>query len=62
MKLAHKVDSTLKDKFWFRSFELWNIDPQEFDDYGFEWFDHLLMVTNNKMAVNNNNNNDKKPK
>ena len=63
MKLAHKVDSTLKDKFWFRSFELWNIDPQEFDDYGFEWFDRFINGNQQQNGhVNNNNNNDKKTK
>lgn len=63
MKLAHKVDSTLKDKFWFRSFELWNIDPQEFDDYGFEWFDQFINGNQQQNGhVNNNNNNNKKTK
>lgn len=48
MKLAHKVDSVLNDKFWFRSFDLWNIDSSEFNDYGLEWFDRFLTEDDNQ--------------
>lgn len=58
MKLAHKVDSTLKDKFWFRSFELWNIDTQKFDDYGFEWFDQFINGNQQNGHMNNKTNDD----
>ena len=42
MKLAHNVDSVLNEKFWFKSFDSWNINPSEFSDYGFEWFDRFI--------------------
>ncbi|EMG45597.1 GCS1 Glutamate--cysteine ligase [Candida maltosa Xu316] len=52
MKLAHKVDSVLNDKFWFKSFESWNLKAHDFDNYGLEWFDKFI----NNTVVNHTEN------
>lgn len=46
MTLAHKVDSVLNDKFWFKSMDSWNLDYHEFTGYDFTWFDRFLMEGN----------------
>ncbi|KAI5951492.1 GSH1 [Candida jiufengensis] len=53
MKFAHNVDSPLKNKFWFKSFELWNLDYHEFIGYDFSWFDRYLSEGNDCLYDNN---------
>lgn len=51
MATAHKVDSVLKDKFWFKSFDLWNIDPAEFVGYDLSWFDRFINLGNDDLGA-----------
>ncbi|KAI5964746.1 GSH1 [Candida pseudojiufengensis] len=53
MQTAHKVNSTTTKKFWFKSFELWNLDYKEFIGYDFSWFDRYIFEGND--CLNNNN-------
>ncbi|CAD1808733.1 Glutamate-cysteine ligase family protein [Candida parapsilosis] len=46
MTLAHRVDSVLNDKFWFKSMDSWNLDYHDFTGYDFTWFDRFLMEGN----------------
>ncbi|CAI5756532.1 unnamed protein product [Candida verbasci] len=53
MKLAHNVNSIINEKFWFKSFEDWNLDNDEFIGYDFSWFDRFLNLGND--LLNNDN-------
>ncbi|KAG7660450.1 GSH1 [[Candida] subhashii] len=50
MLSAHKVDSVLNDKFWFKSFENWNLDHHEFMGYDFSWFERYCCDGNDGLA------------
>lgn len=51
MATAHKVDAVLKDKFWFKSFDLWNLDLSEFVGYDLSWFDRFINHGNDDLAA-----------
>lgn len=53
MATAHKVDSVLNDKFWFRTPELWNINNDEFAGYDLTWFDRFVNVGNDILSPDN---------
>lgn len=42
MKTAHQVDSVLKDKFWFKNFDHWKLDPKDYFGYDLSWFDRFI--------------------
>lgn len=50
MDTAHKVDSVLNDKFWFKSFDHWNINAQDFAGYDMSWFDRFINKGNDLEA------------
>lgn len=51
MATAHKVDAVLNDKFWFKSFDLWNIDLGQFVGYDLSWFDRFINHGNDDLAA-----------
>ena len=49
MDTAHKVDSVLNDKFWFRSLDQWNVNYLDFIGYDLSWFDRVLNMGNDEL-------------
>lgn len=52
MVSAHKVDSVLNDKFWFKNPEFWNIECDEFIGYDLTWFDRFINKGNDELYDN----------
>lgn len=52
MKTAHKVDSVLNDKFWFKNPEYWNIECEDFIGYDLTWFDRFINKGNDELYDN----------
>lgn len=42
MDLAHKVNSVVENKFWFKNFEQWELDCDAFKGYDISWFDRFV--------------------
>ncbi|CAH6721158.1 glutamate--cysteine ligase [[Candida] jaroonii] len=53
MDTAHKVDSVLKDKFWFKNFTHWELDAQEFMSFDLSWFDRYINKGNDLNTYQN---------
>ncbi|CAK9435531.1 uncharacterized protein LODBEIA_P02580 [Lodderomyces beijingensis] len=53
MKLAHHLDSTINEKFWFKSLDSWGLNYHDFIGYDFSWFDRYLSEGND-LLVNGN--------
>lgn len=49
MKIAHRVDSVLKDKFWFKNPKLWNLKNSDFIGYDLTWFDRFINQGNDEL-------------
>lgn len=50
MKLAYEVDAATDQKFWFKSFEQWNLNNLEFIGYDLSWFDRYLNKGNDELG------------
>ncbi|CUM53199.1 uncharacterized protein AC631_04920 [Debaryomyces fabryi] len=51
METAHKVDSVLKDKFWFKASCKWGLNNDEFIGYDLSWFDRFINRGNDELGV-----------
>lgn len=51
METAHKVDSVLKDKFWFKTSCKWRLNNDEFIGYDLSWFDRFINRGNDELGV-----------
>ncbi|KAK6200076.1 glutamate--cysteine ligase [Scheffersomyces amazonensis] len=51
METAHKVDSVIKEQFWFKSLDQWNLDSGDFIGYDLSWFDRFLNAGNDELEV-----------
>lgn len=49
MKTAHKVDLAIKDKFWFKLMDHWDLNVDDFQGYDFSWFDRYCNDGNDEM-------------
>ncbi|EGW35183.1 uncharacterized protein SPAPADRAFT_58376 [Spathaspora passalidarum NRRL Y-27907] len=50
MGTAHKVDSAINDKFWFKDLDNWNLDYHEFRGYDLSWFDRYINIGNDELG------------
>lgn len=53
MKIAHRVDSVLKDKFWFKTGNLCKLDNKDFAGYDLSWFDRFVNKGNDTLVSEN---------
>lgn len=51
MKTAHKVDSAINEKFWFKNFYKWRVQATELIGYNLSWFDRFLNEGNDELGV-----------
>lgn len=42
MGTAHQVDSAIDNKFWFKNFDHWKLDPSDYAGYDLSWFDRFI--------------------
>lgn len=49
MKSAHKVDSAINEKFWFRNPACWELKNEEFSGYDLTWFDRFIYPGNDEI-------------
>lgn len=51
MEIAHKVDSAINDKFWFKSSCKWGLKNDDFIGYDLTWFDRFINKGNDELGV-----------